>query len=58
MLSNRSRGWLGFAFILGAIIFAGGLEGDASSPIPSPFGFLIFFGIGAYLILTSIPYDD
>ena len=44
MLSNRSRGWLGFAFILGAIVFAGGLEGDASSPIPSPFGFLIFFG--------------
>ena len=56
MLSNRSRGWLGFAFILGAIIFAGGLEGDAS--IPSPFGFLIFFGVGTYLIMTSIPYDN
>ncbi len=54
---NRLKGLIGFGFIIGAIGFAGGLEGDATEPIPSPMGFLVCLGIGAYLILTSIPTD-
>ena len=57
-MSSRLRGSLGFAFLIGAIVCMGGFEGDASTPIPSPLGFLILFGISAYLILTSIPHDN
>lgn len=42
---------------LGAIACAGGLEGDASTPIPSPVGFIFFISIAVSFTASFIKHD-
>lgn len=49
---QRTKGIIAFVLFLGAIGFAGGLEGDATTPIPSPIGFLICLAFSFALMLN------
>ena len=49
---QRTKGIVSFVLFLSAIGFAGGLEGDATTPIPSPIGFLICLALSTALMLN------
>ncbi len=52
----RTRGLIGFGFLLGALASIG--DNNIATSVPSPIGFLVCLGVGAYLILTAIPMDN
>jgi len=55
---RRAKALASFLCWLGAVVCAGGLEGDATTPVPSVAGFITFISASALLTFNILREND